>query len=99
MRNYIDEKEMMARAYLGLVEDALKKSGKRKDNVLRCCKCGRCDVTLKKLHLKSLQLNEPLLTKLGPEKKHVDIYACTKCINDRVALETTKEFYRIQAGK
>lgn len=81
MRNYVDAEEMMARAYLGLAEDALKKNEKRKDNVLRCCKCGRCNVTLKKLH------------------KEKGLYACTKCINDRAAQETTKEFLKIQAGK
>lgn len=81
MRNFVDPKGMMARAYLGLVEDALKKGEKRVGNVLRCCKCGRSNVTLKKLH------------------KEKGIYACTKCINDRAALETTKEFLKIQAER
>ena len=94
MRNYIDEKEIMARAYLGLAEEALKKGEKRKDNVMRCCKCGRCDVTLKKLSIKPLQLSEPQLMKMGLENKTngVNIYACTRCINEKIAWETTKEF-------
>lgn len=50
MSNLINVRTMLERAYIGMVEDALKKGGKRTDNVLRCCKCGRCDVTLKKLH-------------------------------------------------
>lgn len=50
MKNFIDAKLMLERAYIGMVEDALKKGGKRTDGVVRCCKCGRYDVTLKKMH-------------------------------------------------
>lgn len=50
MSNLIDPEKILARAYVGIVTDALKKGDKRTDNIIRCCKCGRCDVTLRKLH-------------------------------------------------
>ena len=43
---------IIAAAYMGLVEDALKskKDNKVKSTSLVCCKCGRSNVTLHKLH-------------------------------------------------
>lgn len=50
MKDHIDAKKMLERAYVGLVEDTLKKGDKRKDSYVRCCKCQECNTTLKKLY-------------------------------------------------
>ena len=50
MSNLINVRTMLERAYIGLAEDALKKGVRKSDGVLRCCECGRTDVTLRKLH-------------------------------------------------
>lgn len=50
MKTLNNTQELLERAYIGLVEDALNSKEKRTDNVIRCCKCKRCDVTLRKLH-------------------------------------------------
>ena len=48
----MDAERILANAYLSLVEDALKNPNKNKlsGSAVKCCKCGRSDVTLRKLH-------------------------------------------------
>lgn len=41
--------EILERAYLYLAADAVKNKNKRTGNTVRCCKCNRCDVTLRKI--------------------------------------------------
>lgn len=42
--------EIIANAYLELVEEALKNKKKIPEKRIKCCKCGRCAVTLRKIH-------------------------------------------------
>lgn len=50
MRYCTDAERILANAYLSLVEDALKNPNKFAGKTVRCCRCGRSDVTLRKLH-------------------------------------------------
>lgn len=53
MRYLNEAHEILANAYIDLVNDALKKSkNKPRGSIIKCCECGRCDVTLKKIHSK-----------------------------------------------
>lgn len=41
---------IIANAYLELAEEALKNKKYIAEKIVRCCKCGRCNVTLRKIH-------------------------------------------------
>ena len=87
MNNYIDARVMMNRAYIGLASEAMKNSKKKnlnKDNAIRCCNCGRSDVTLKKIYDRRYARAE---RPFG----HEDIYACEACLNERALQEAAKE--------
>lgn len=67
MSNIIDTRKMLERAYIGLAEEALKKGDKRTDGIVRCCKCGECNVTLRKIH-KNIYACADCINKRGIEE-------------------------------
>lgn len=47
-----EAREILENVYLELATEALKKKDKPSGTTIRCCECGRCDVTLRKIHSK-----------------------------------------------
>lgn len=49
-KNLTYAEKIIADAYLELAEEALRNPKRIPEKIVRCCKCGRCNVTLRKIH-------------------------------------------------